>query len=393
MDTRNKSYEITSNASRTGLPFAMSALFRKGFNAKHLTPGETCTRAEILHLLSAHKYLSSALRAKLLNNSSEAIHLAYYSQLRSVLSIYAGSGIFIKQHPTGSSFFLNRLNSNTKVTIDSVRTHDAIHELWSDWSVSSTATAVINSIEIVPNLTMGDVSQSLTGINYIKDFVAKLCYDIISLKDDHIQRNIASYEPESEIVNFDALKKSAIYKHKYFLTSTLEGGISNKIVDLQLFFYSLMSLASSQGKTTIDLINDIDQSTGCGSSMLLALLQESPIKKPWTISLAKENIGHENNIVARSIVLARIAELLLKINTPADQKINLNSFISSWLKSTNPNIINERSTNQEIFEIFSSNLDDFSKLNLDSNPSIIWDKRNTYTTMLSTRSDLAIAWH
>lgn len=156
--------------------------------------------SSLLHSFDGWVYLSNALDALLKGDSSIAIHLAYYAELRSAMSFLAteGVGVFNDIHMSVASNKTFILQDNLKGTHSFA--WDAIHE----WSVSpSTDSLKLLTIFSVSGKTFDEwainfhprVTTVMTN-SIIKGWLRKWCFDVKSFMDDKELRGEASYRPQ-----------------------------------------------------------------------------------------------------------------------------------------------------------------------------------------------------
>lgn len=197
----NKAFELRSNDVRTYI-----------------------SASSISHLLDGWGYLSQAVNALLAGNSGAAIHLAYYAELRAVMSLLAseGIGVFSNQHigidaNNDFNFFSKykrreRGGSGSYITKENkIGTHVFAWEAFDKWCKSDVKPSY-NLLRIfkVKGHTFSDLlpgfhpqATQLVSSSIAKQWLKKWAFDVKRYKNDRDLRNFVSYRPQT-ISNFDS---------------------------------------------------------------------------------------------------------------------------------------------------------------------------------------------
>lgn len=146
------------------------------------------------HLFAGWRYLSQSALSFLSGARNEALHLAYYAELRAAFSILAGSGVGIFNEKNFS------LNDTGNVSWFHGRTHEITWDALLRWAEKdSNAIKVLESFEpfgynatewataIMPGFT-----HTYVAVNWLRNWAI----DLRSLKRDKWYRDQASYEPD-----------------------------------------------------------------------------------------------------------------------------------------------------------------------------------------------------
>jgi len=155
----------------------------------------------ILHCYDGWNYISRASESLLNGDISSAIHLIYYSELRSVMSLmaYEGIGIFDHKHIWFDA------NKNPHFTPGRITTHQAADGCIKEWSKLSNKKEVIFNLIRVKNHKLNDwvdatqfTSKSKYSSMIAQEWLEKWSIDL-RLTDDQKLRNEMSYRPHFEI--------------------------------------------------------------------------------------------------------------------------------------------------------------------------------------------------
>lgn len=180
--------------------------------------------SSLSHMLDGWGYLSSAFNALLNGDEATAIHLGYYAELRSAMSILSteGLGVFSTKHigafsPTNNVEFPKNYYKNNnplgKYVINQAGTHTFVWNAMEKWSDSSTKPGDdilkvfkvkgLNFYELIEYFHPSTAGSSLLTLQTVKDWLKEWCFDIKRYQNDKEARNEASYRPQ-RIQNFNA---------------------------------------------------------------------------------------------------------------------------------------------------------------------------------------------
>lgn len=159
----------------------------------------------IIHNTDAWNYLSSSIESLLNGDISNAIHLAYYAELRSSMSLMAfeGIGIFNNKH----IWFDSTTAPNLK---NGPGTHKAVTDSMNEWSKLTTKKDVLFKLIRVNNNNLGDWLRE-SGVSarsgyasaVVNRWLKKWSIDL-HLEQDRYLRNEMSYRPHFETTAINA---------------------------------------------------------------------------------------------------------------------------------------------------------------------------------------------
>ncbi len=179
--------------------------------------------ATISHALDGWRFLSKSIYAILNGARKQAIHLAYYAELRAAMSILAESGIGINNYKNFS------INNQNQVSWFPGRTHVATWEALATWSTKrDVAEKVLDSINVMD--LSGSEWADACGVSaknkplIITDWMQNWSIDLKRLKDDSDIRNIASYQVHLNSDTHEPLKQSEFNFIKILVSSWSDGG-------------------------------------------------------------------------------------------------------------------------------------------------------------------------
>jgi len=289
--------------------------------------------SSLSHLLDGWQYLSNAFNALLNGDESTTIHLAYYAELRSAMSILAteGIGVFNDKHIGVYSPNINReipynYYKGNPPTAKYVQTRSPTHTFVWDMMEKWTNSAYKSNNDIlkifkVHGKDFYDITEyfhpstagsTLLTVKTVKQWLKEWCFDIKQYRNDRDNRNEASYRPQriinfNQTVNFQTIISDL---ENYWSIISPSGADKFSLLDRYLLrklfdtLYSQITTTSSKN----DLIIDAFTQLGINDNILFNFLnyqapfqddhkifQQAGLKKTTTLS-----------ILARATLLLRI---------------------------------------------------------------------------------------
>ncbi|HUI05739.1 MAG TPA: hypothetical protein VL486_01910 [Verrucomicrobiae bacterium] len=195
---------------RKALAFAESK-----YNQVALTATEKNEFAEYLalstscHALDGWRYLSQAGLAMLRGARNEALHLAYYAELRGALSLLAGSGIGILNR---KHFAIN--GAGDVVWIKMLNTHVAAWEALAGWARSTTNAKRVVEALVVFGFTGLEWAEACSAVGspdaIAQHWLQNWSIDLNILMNDKDARNEASYRPDLRVPAMNSLSRKEL---------------------------------------------------------------------------------------------------------------------------------------------------------------------------------------
>lgn len=288
--------------------------------------------SSISHMMDGWSYLSCSLDALLRGDKAASIHLAYYAELRSAMSILASEGIGVfndkhigvfppntnKEYPT-NYYKGNPPNRSYKQPPSA--THVFVWEAMQKWTDSSFRPHT-NILEIFKvrghnfkQLTEFFHPQATILLNnkIIKTWLKDWCFDIKAYKDDRENRNTSSYRPQ-RIKHFDnQLNYEEIISNVNDFWNVLSPSQGNNfdLLDIYLLrkLYIKLYEVINPPEPIRELIENAFEALGLHDTQLISFLSgEAPYENDHLIfDRASELDISPISIMARSILLLRIS--------------------------------------------------------------------------------------
>jgi hypothetical protein len=286
----------------------------------------------LLHTLDGWDYLSHSIESLLSGDHSIAMHLAYYSELRSTMSFLAseGIGIFNFQHLNVDA--RNNTTQHPLTARGGIGTHTFVWNCLDAWTTSPRKPNNDDLLKVfsVYDKTFNDwvnafpFSASVLGPTIVKQWLRNWNLDVRVFRNDKNARNRSSYRPQrmTNITNRHSINE--IIDKLNLFWQLIEPESSNKfqLLDkylLRLLIQTIYSSLSSTIKSTNSLENTIkDTFNNLGLShdqSLIDFLKDlTPITHHLFVESKNDAIDSVNGLVNPLAVIAR-ATLMLRIST------------------------------------------------------------------------------
>ncbi|CUJ09939.1 hypothetical protein [Achromobacter xylosoxidans] len=350
---------------------------------------------QLVHLIEGWRYAAAATGALLSHSSGQALHLAYYAELRAAMSLFAWSGIRVKRN---DFYYLD--SKGQKQTVAPQKTHDAVWGLWNHWAQRGDAKRLFNDqIKLLPSVTLGEVISSVKYVN-ASATLASWGIDLWDPSHDHFARNSASYEAELTGKSLPLMKREdaqlILDIWKLFLSDgaslAFDAALVNYIVAdavPKLVAQSQENVKPTIQKQLNDVAVSISATTGVSESEILRRLDHNAYpSKPFALASAPNT--NVSNVVCRGFFLLRMAMIAAKISINTAPKTAAKKWMENWLFHAG---IWSPSGPVALFDLeedYRLAVDGFS-LN-PPYPHSFWDTENVNWSMRLVRPDACIAW-
>ena len=161
--------------------------------------------SSILHCSDAWTFISRAVGSLIDGDVSSAIFFTYYSELRSLMSMFATNGISILNN---KHIFIN--SRGKAVRFGKAGTHDQVDQVLTDFIADPLKGDLLLEWLRVDNNTLKDwvrATGTLSSGYLTQDWLKKWSVDVKQLEFDHDTRNEVSYRPHK--------LKNNLYKFSY----------------------------------------------------------------------------------------------------------------------------------------------------------------------------------
>jgi hypothetical protein len=232
MSLTNREKRVVGSASRQAIKDNLSSLrsgmrwpnpvtnpyirsnFERGWIGSGVNNGDLLSyvsHSVFIHQKDAWSYFGQAIDAYLKGRTNTALHMAYYSELRSAMSLMASEGIGI----FNSDHFAFSGNSSGTISVvpiysgnNGMGTHAALWEIFEAWAEKPSSQSLLLELFSVGGHSHMDwlvqlTSSNVFGFGTAKDLLLHWGLDLQRLnskQSDRSYRNFASYRPSAYVM-------------------------------------------------------------------------------------------------------------------------------------------------------------------------------------------------
>jgi hypothetical protein len=363
--------------------------------------------SSIIHFVDSWKYLSNAINTLLHNNSTTTLHLGYYAELRSVMSMMATQGIgnFDKIHV----WYNNRGENFEASNGNNVGATHGFAKNWiNGWPNDPSSANIIFENIYYKNISLKDWLSKATSapLAVLSSWLQHWNMDFDLRKDQDI-RNECSYRPHFKFSQLDLknitqkvmdiwqtiepiIDTENLYNHKY-----LE--LDKFLVRKALEYVFLSTHGTNPSGSRFEFyINKIISDLGLSSDITATnfLLRNIHVSDPFLFDEAQISYVHNSEyilnplpVISRAFFLLRLNNCLLddflkKSNVPkSDLEFLLNKICYSSGLIPNQTSYNLLDVYTEVTESFAAI--DFTDINLWSSPKKCTQKYSSEFSLLA----------
>lgn len=366
---------------------------------------------QTVHLCDGWRYATSAISAFLRNAQAEAIHYAYYAELRAAMSLYAGTGIRIRQ---GQNYYVD--NAGTKHPINpagkdekmQLRTHTIAWELWERWVKRSDVSDLVqNGLRISPAVSLRTIIPGLALFS-TEDMVLKWGSDLLAdPKADKDERNIASYlpthatKPLSRMSTDDVEFILALCNLLLPAASGLRNSLAFDAILIQWLVQTAIESkvpdtapdrAAKVEEERVRMIDELSASTGEGKELLSELLIEPDEVQASIFTHAASPATEPRNVISRAIFLLRLATLSVEANLATSPASPVAAWLLNWLDHIGIRSCTSTVAPSDLAEDLQIAIDSHRTTSFGKLPSELWEDPHARNTYIISRADRSVAW-
>jgi len=287
----------------------------------------------LVHLTEGWRFLSAALAASLNNSSSQAIHFAYYAELRAAISLLSSHGMRVNNR---RNTYLNSAGNSTIPPWANRGTHDVVWALWKDWSATATAECLLmDQLYVLPSVRIRDLKACVSKIS-APPTLAQWALDL-SMGNEHYARNEASYlasaarGPISMMLpaDFELVRDLWALAEPSGFGLRFEQELARYLVSQAMM--DADPNPAVQATWLAGLIADVARDTGCSPASLDALFRDATPISP-VFNHAFDAATKPINMLARAFFLLRLATLMQKDAHVAHPATVAKEWLKDWLE-------------------------------------------------------------
>lgn len=352
---------------------------------------------QVSHLMEAWQYLGAALRSVLCNAGDNAIHFAYYAQLRAAVSIFAGSGVRLRM---GDNYYLDRAGARFSFQLSSGdRTHEATWAVWKEWVRTPFAQQLLSSnVSIISGVTLSDLMLVPTSPGAL---LTDWGYDLARGRDDHHARIEASYHAKARQPS-PVMDEASVELVSGIWSLLMESG-GGVVFDATLVRYFVEKYLAQQEEDEVAR-GGVAPDRAATLGRIIAMtsgrigVPTSTLDKAFEaeVDLSLFDIASSPdkgaaNVVCRALFLVRVATLALSENLKANGD-ECKKWLVQWLASAG---LYDQAIHEEPKDLavdYGEALDELNDIDMAHLPFAIWRGRAAEASALLSRPEGFIGW-
>ncbi|MCT9117862.1 hypothetical protein N6G02_17105 [Cupriavidus gilardii] len=300
------------------------------------SPQATVAAEQIVHMIDGWRYASAATSAFLHHAEGASTHFAYYAELRAAMSLFAWSGVRVKQ---GDYYYLDK--TGVKRAVGSRRTHEAVWGIWKEWVLRADANSLfLDRLRLLPGVSLRQVTAALQYSLPTQTF-SGWGFDLLDLSKDHHARNHSSYEAywsSSPLTRMSAQDVELIRDlWQLFLVDGTGLAFDSALISYFIEQALPKMAAGQQNPTprTIDdqreiVAKDLARTTGVPVADIARRIE--PKHNVTPIKLASDTATDARNVLCRAFFLLRMAMLAVKGNLAQTNNAAARAWLENWLE-------------------------------------------------------------
>ncbi len=288
----------------------------------------------LVHLTEGWRFLSAALASMLGNAPAQAIHFAYYGELRAAISLLSSHGMRVSNRDNS---YLERGGTSKVPSWRTMRTHEVVWKLWEAWAKTPSAEGLLlGQLKILPSVTIGDLKASVGRIA-ANTTLNRWALDL-AMGNEHTARNQASYETPTARVPLQSMQVSdfEFVRDLWALAEPTGFGLRFEqelvryLVDAELNDDEVAVDDAARATWRQRLVKDLERVTGTPRTLLTAFFDEGTLPSP-IFQLAFASDLKPANMIARAFFLLRLATLMPNSALANHPKTPARDWLKDWL--------------------------------------------------------------
>lgn len=356
-------------------------------------PATLLAGEQVSHLAEAWQYLGAAIRSLLCNSEDNAVHFAYYAQLRAAKSIFCANGIRVKQE---DCFYLS--GESERVIFHGPGTHKLVWDLWKEWVDTEYARSLIGESVVAAGISLNDIEPLPSSSGQL---VSAWGYDLAKGAEDRHARNAASYDAKSRApsplmdnTSIDLVRRMWSLLFEQGDGVLFDAALIRFVVDKYLT--SKVDQALREGRQLHkaqlleQLIDQTSRRTGASSSLLFQFFSESVDLKLFEIASKEESKA--KNVLSRALFLVRLGTLALSRGLSSYNAPDCRVWLTHWLEGAGLYSRELHGEPSEIAGDYEYALEEFEAVNLEELPASVWRSDMAQWSALLSRPEGFVGW-
>lgn len=298
------------------------------------TPAALAVEA-LVHLTEGWRFMSAALSSFLGNAPAQAVHFAYYAELRAAISLLSSHGMRVNNQDNS---YLERGGTSKVPSWRAEPTHKVVWKLWEAWATTPAAEALLlGQLKILPSVTIGDLKASVGRIA-ANPTLTRWALDL-RMGNEHKARNQASYETPTariplqpmQVSDFEFVRDLWTLAEPTGFGLRFEQELVRYLVDAELKDDTVVNDEAGRTAWRQRLVEDLERATGTPRATLEAFFNSGA--SPTNIfQLAFDSDVKPANMIARAFFLLRLATLMPNSALANHPATPAKEWLKDWLE-------------------------------------------------------------
>lgn len=289
----------------------------------------------LVHLTEGWRFLSAALSSILSNAPAQAVHFAYYAELRAAMSLLSSHGMRVNNQDNS---YLERGGTSKAPSWQTMRTHTVVWKLWEAWATTPAAEALLlGQLKILPSVTIGDLKASVGRIA-ANPTLTRWALDL-AMGNEHTARNQASYETPTartplqpmQVSDFEFVRDLWALAEPTGFGLRFEQELVRYLVNAELNDAAVAIDEASRTAWRQRLVEDLERTTGTPRATLEAFFN-SGASPSHIFQLAFDSDVKPVNMIARAFFLLRLATLMPNSALASHPATLAKEWLKDWLE-------------------------------------------------------------
>lgn len=269
------------------------------------------------------------------NAPAQAIHFAYYAELRAAMSLLSSHGMRVSGRDNS---YLEHGGTSKVPSWHKMRTHMVVWKLWEAWTATPVAEALfLDQLKILPSVTIRSFKSSV-GRVVANPTLTRWALDL-AMGNDHKSRNQASYETptarapleQMQISDFEFVRDLWALAEPTGYGLRFEQELVRYLVNAELNDTTIAADEAARTAKRNSLLNDLERTTGTPVATLKALF-DNGASVSSIFQLAFDNDVKAPNMIARAFFLLRLATLMPKGAISSHPATTAKDWLKDWLE-------------------------------------------------------------
>lgn len=315
--------------ARKALPFGAPLL---PATEPETTPAALAVDA-LVHLTEGWRFLSASLSSILCNAPAQAVHFAYYAELRAAISLLSSHGMRVSNR---NNSYVERSGASKVPSWRESPTHKVVWTLWEAWATTPSADALLlGQLKILPSVTIGHLKASV-GRVATNPTLTRWALDL-SMGNEHFARNEASYRTPTARMPLQPMQVSDFEFVRDLWALAEPTGYGLRFEQELVRYHVEAELKDTVGRDATAraqwrrrVVDDLERTTGTPRETLESFFNEGTPPSP-IFQLAFDVDVKPANMIARAFFLLRLATLMPNSAMTSHPSTPAKDWLKDWL--------------------------------------------------------------